>query len=202
MSQNIVFYSFLLVCSNCTILYNIILLLVLTISVTLSTTKTYVAYWTSTEYGNHDIAQGYPWSITSYSCYNTVSLLAGSYINGVHTDHFYSMTSVTLSRFTWSSTLMYFSTKKGYTYASGILTYSSTLTISYSPTYTNSKIISITNIKTDIYTMTYSLRDIHYSTITSIIAPSPSILPKNKCTCVFQLCNKINLVLISINIYL
>jgi hypothetical protein len=41
--------------------------------------------------------------------------------------------------------------------------------------------------------------DIQYSTITRITAPSPSIVPKNKCTCVLPLCNKIDLVFLTIN---
>jgi hypothetical protein len=44
---------------HCVILYNIMLLLVLILSVTLSTTETNVVWWKSTEYGYYDIAYGY-----------------------------------------------------------------------------------------------------------------------------------------------
>jgi hypothetical protein len=90
---------------------------------------------------------------------------------------------------------MYFSTTQSYTatYAS----YTSTSTLTNSNTY--STIITIIDTITDTDSMTYYTTDIEYSKITRIIAPSPSIVPKNKCTCALPLCNKLDLVLLTIN---
>jgi hypothetical protein len=94
----------------------------------------------------------------------------------------------------WSSTLMYYiSTTQGYTYVSDV----STLIISYYNSY------SETNTYRDFFTFIDTVEllcfntDVQYSTITRMIAPSPS--PIKKCTCVFPLCNRIDLVLLTIN---
>jgi hypothetical protein len=172
----------IIVSSHYTILYNIFIL-----SVTLSTTETYIDKWTSTEYGYQIYSYYNYWYISFTSCYNT---LISSYIC------YYSNTYKAWCSATWSSTSMSYYTRQSYTATSTII-YSSTLKISNSPTYTNSQIISITIINTDIYTITYSLTDIQYSTITRMLAPSPS--PMNKCTCIIPLCNKLDLVLLTIN---
>jgi hypothetical protein len=92
---------------------------------------------------------------------------------------------------------MYFSTTQGYTYVSSPYTLGSTLTISYYSSYTDSLILTIIDTITSKDTFTNYETYVQYSTITRIIAPSPS--PINKCTCVFQLYNKIDLVLLTIN---
>jgi hypothetical protein len=175
-------------------LYNI-LLLVLILSVTLSTTRTEIVYWRSTVSGVYDICVGTVYSISSTSCYNTLEWyidIDGIYI---HTNVYYAYTTKAYSSMTYSSTLMYFTTIQGYTNISEI----STLTISYSITYINSFLITITDTMTNKDTFTNYETYIQYSTITRIVAPSPSIVPKNKCTCIIPLCNKLDLVLLTIN---
>jgi hypothetical protein len=188
------------VSSHCTILYNIILLLVLILSVTLSTTKTKIVWWISTEYRRYDIAEYIVWSISSTSCYNTLERY-WTYINGVYTNEYYAYTTKTCSSVTWSSTnTMYFKTTRSYTATSSLYTIESTLTIytyynHYFETYLKTDFVTI--IDTDILISFSTV--ILYSTITRLLAPSPSILQKNKCTCALQLCNKIDLVLLTIN---
>jgi hypothetical protein len=94
---------------------------------------------------------------------------------------------------------MYFSTTQSYTYLYKILIPSekATTTMTYSDTY--SLIISIIDTMTNMDTFIDYETYVQYSTITRLLAPSPSILPKDKCTCVFKLCNKIDLVLLTIN---
>jgi hypothetical protein len=170
------------------------MLLVLIISVTLSTTKTRINYYTSTTLGNQDLAWYISWSIFTYACYNTLNyylILSSPYTS--------TYTSITKYDFSYiSMSTMYFSTTRSYT---------ETLTLTSSST--------LTNIMVDHYIETYSytdfdtfmdtdiliniITDIQYSTITMKLAPSPSQLPKNKCTCVLPLCNKIDLVLLTIN---
>jgi hypothetical protein len=95
---------------------------------------------------------------------------------------------------------MYYSTTRKYTYAPSKLIAKSTLTISYySITNTYSSLITIIDTMTNIDTFTNYETYIEYSTITRILASSPSQLPKDKCTCNIPLCNKIDLVLLTIN---
>jgi hypothetical protein len=179
--------------SHCAILlfYNIILLHVPIISVTLSTTQSLIDYYTETATSTYRV---YYYSrycaILKGNCYN--------YLDGWYESAAYAITYRTRYSLTWST----INTKKYSTTISYIYTFSSyTLTTSYSITYTNSQIISTKNTVTNIIAFTYYTSNLEYSTITRILAPSPSYLPKQKCTCIIQLCNKINLILILINIY-
>jgi hypothetical protein len=173
-------------------LYNI-LFLVIILSVTLSKTETYSVWWARTVSGNYDIAYSGAWLISSTICYNTL-VRYDTYINGVYTNNFYTYTDYIPYR-SVSSTLRYFSTTHGYTYVSNILT----LTISYYPSYTETYLYTDCNImvNSEIY-ISFST-NIQYSTITRILALSPSSLPMNKCTCIIPLCNRIDLVLLTIN---
>jgi hypothetical protein len=183
---------------DCAILYNI-LLLVLILSVTLSTTETHIRYWKSTEYIYTDIVRSLTWSISSTSCYNTLTSTFSSYINGRYYNVYSTYTYSIWYSSKWSSTnTLYFSTTQSYTYS---LLYTSGLVFftSHYTSYVNTLIISTTNTLTITNSLTYYSTDIQYSTITRILAPSPSILPKNKCTCVLTLCNRIDLVLLTIN---
>jgi hypothetical protein len=181
----------LIMSSHCTILYNIILLFVLILSVTLSTTQTYFIIWKSTEYGNYDIAHDIVWSISynSIDCYNTLTWY-GTYVNGTFTDYYYSSTYSTCSSHYYTNTnTMYISTSQGYTYVSDISTLTNTITNHYFETilYTNCNIMTETDVLIKFST------DIQYSTITRIEAPSPSIVPKCEFTCNVQSCNNIDL---------
>jgi hypothetical protein len=187
------------VSSHCVILYNI-LLLVLIVSVTLSTTKTVSVYWKSTELGNYDIGYGYPLIITSTSCYNYLSMYIGTYTNGVYTNYYYTYTRKTFNYFYWSPTsTIFYSLSEGYLAILSAYTILSAIINTYYPSYIE------TYLYTDYVTFTNTISllnistDIQYSTITRMIAPSPSILSKDKCTCVFSLCNRLDLVLLTIN---
>jgi hypothetical protein len=121
-----------------------------------------------------------------------------TYINGAYYAAFYTSTTIVFSSNTWSSTkTMYFSTTQSYTYAPSKLTSKSTLTFTLTFTDTFSTIITISDILTNTIAITYYSTDVQYSTITRILAPSPS--PINKCTCNIPLCNKLDLVLLTIN---
>jgi hypothetical protein len=162
------------VSSHCAILYNIILLIVLILSVTLSTTKTRLVWWKSTEYGYYDIAYGCTWSIYFGGCYNALTWYY-TYTNGVYTDLYYISTYKAISSATWSSTsTRYYYTTKKCTYAPSKLTSSSTLTqtLTYSDTYLSTIINS--NTLTDTDSMTYYTTNTFYSTITIKMMPSPS----------------------------
>jgi hypothetical protein len=158
-------------------------------NVTLSTTQTYTLGYKSTVYGYYDYAT-LTWTIKNHaSCYNT---LDWKYIT------YYS--TYTYSSYQWciglsSTSTMYYSTTQSYIYTF----LSNTLTTSYSPTYTNSLIISTKNTIANTNSLTYYTTNIQYSTITRVMAPSPSLLPKDKCTCNIPLCNKLDLVLLTIN---
>jgi hypothetical protein len=156
-------------------------------SVTLSTTATRIIYWKSTEYGYYDIAWDLVYStVTQISCYNTL-VWYYTYINGEYTNVYCTSTTKAVSSITVKSTdTIYFSTYPKYTYAllleSGLI-----YLTSYYASYIYSSIISITNTKTNINSLTYYTTNIQYSTITRIVAPSPSSLPKyntmKRCNC-------------------
>jgi hypothetical protein len=95
----------------------------------------------------------------------------------------------------WKSTLLYYYTTKGYIYISDTSTLINTYVLSniYYP------IITIFGTMIDKDTFINYETFVQYSTITRILAPSPSQLPKNKCTCNIPLCNKLDLVLLTIN---
>jgi hypothetical protein len=180
-----------------------IILLVLILSVTLSTTATWYVWWKSTEYGEYDIAINQTWSISSTrSCYNTLQTYRR--IDGVTSYYtwntlYKTYTTMTRSSATWSSiSTMYFTTTQSYTtiysyYTIGLAIINTYL--SYIVTYLHTDYVTFTD--TDIL-VSFST-DVQYSTITMMMAPSPSIVPKNKCTCNIPLCNKLDLVLLTIN---
>jgi hypothetical protein len=165
--------------------------------VTFSTNATKVVYWKSTDYGRYDVAYDWIYSFSSInSCSNTLTSVWGTYINSKYSLRYYTSTTKAFSSATWSSTsTIYFLITHAYTatYAS----YTITSTLTNSDTYSTIK--TVIDILGNTDTMAYYTTDIQYSTITMILAPSPSIVPKDKCTCVFQLCNKLDLVLLTIN---
>jgi hypothetical protein len=111
--------------------------------------------------------------------------------------NYYSYSTKTFSSYTWKSTsTLYFSTKQGFTYVSDIETVTIyTYYSHYIETYSYVDLVTFTETDILVSFSTY----IQYSTITRIVAPSPSILPKNKCTCIIPLCNRLDLVLLTIN---
>jgi hypothetical protein len=155
----------------------------------------------STEYGRYNIANVYVWSINTHSsCKNVIAQTYGTYINGVYTKAYYTSTKGIVNAMHMINTnILYLYTTQSYTATSS--PYSSTLTlkISYYSSYMENYLYTDCNILTDTNSMTYYTTDIQYSTITRIIAPSPSIVLKDKCTCILPLCNKIDLVLLTIN---
>jgi hypothetical protein len=152
-------------------------------------------WWKSTTLADQYLAWYISYSIGAAACYDSfwvVWTYSAPYTS--------TYTTITMSSWTFSSTsTMYYSTTRKYTYAPSKLTSKSTLIFTLTFTDTFSTIITISDILTDTIAMTYYTTDIQYSTVTLIIAPSPSIVPKNKCTCVLTLCNKIDLVLLTIN---
>jgi hypothetical protein len=96
-----------------------------------------------------------------------------------------------------STNTIYISTTQSYTATSSLTSKSTLTTLTFTDTISTK--ITIIDTMTDTIAITYYTTDVQYSTITRMLAPSPSQLPKNKCTCVFQLCNKIDLFLLIIN---
>jgi hypothetical protein len=158
-------------------------------------TKTLIVYLTSTEYGEYKGGYYYFAKTVSNGCY---------YDSGLWAKFNYILTSTysTISSLKWTNTnTWYYLTDYQYT-ATSILIYTLTQTSSYYSSYIESSIIIDYNTITNKNVLISFSTDIQYSTITMILAPSPTYLPKQKCTCIIQLCNKINLILISINIYI